>query len=109
MISRNLRHLRVLLAVADEASITGAAERFKVSQPAVTQMLRKIEEQAGGPLFDRTSRGFVLNERGAVLADISEGGLTLTQWMEKAERRAVKRHLRSSKLKAMVRREKETG
>ncbi len=68
MISRNLRHLRVLLAVADEASITGAAERFKVSQPAVTQMLRKLEEQAGGPLFDRTSRGFVLNERGAVLA-----------------------------------------
>ncbi len=48
-----------------------------------------------------------LGERGAVLADISEGGLTLGQWMEKTERRAVKRHMQSAKLKAMVRREKE--
>ncbi|WP_226627444.1 LysR family transcriptional regulator [Alloyangia pacifica] len=68
MISRNLRHLRVFLAVADEASVTGAAERFKVSQPAVTQMLGKLEAQAGGALFSRTSRGFVLSERGTVLA-----------------------------------------
>ncbi|MCA0942265.1 LysR family transcriptional regulator [Salipiger pacificus] len=68
MISRNLRHLRVFLAVAEEASITGAAARFKVSQPAVTQMLGKLEMQAGGALFDRTSRGLVLTERGAVLA-----------------------------------------
>nr|WP_240989218.1 LysR family transcriptional regulator [Salipiger mangrovisoli] len=60
--------MRIFLAVADEASVTGAAERFKVSQPAVTQMLGKLEDQAGGALFDRTSRGFVLNERGAVLA-----------------------------------------
>ncbi|ANT63145.1 hypothetical protein AYJ57_21905 (plasmid) [Salipiger sp. CCB-MM3] len=63
MISRNLRHLRVFLAVAEEAQITAAAERFNVSQPAVTQMLGKLETQAGGALFDRTSRGFILNER----------------------------------------------
>ncbi|MCA0994868.1 LysR family transcriptional regulator [Alloyangia pacifica] len=68
MISRNLRHLRVFLAVAEEAQITAAAERFNVSQPAVTQMLGKLETQAGGALFDRTSRGFILNERGTALA-----------------------------------------
>ncbi|MBX7483324.1 YihY/virulence factor BrkB family protein [Qipengyuania sp. 6D47A] len=37
-----------------------------------------------------------IGERGAVLADLAEGGLSIRQWMEKAERRAVRRHLRSS-------------
>ena len=44
--------------------------------------------------------------RGAVLADVSEGGMSLSQWMEKAERRAVKRHMRNAKVKSLIRREK---
>lgn len=46
-----------------------------------------------------------LGERGAVLADVVEGGLTLNQWLEKAQRRAVKRHMRSSRIKSLLRRE----
>jgi len=44
-----------------------------------------------------------IGERGAVLADLAEGGLSIRQWMEKAERRAVRRHLRSRKLKTSFR------
>ncbi len=44
-----------------------------------------------------------IGSRGAVLADLAEGGLSLSQWMEKAERRAVRRHLRAHRLKAFVR------
>lgn len=40
--------------------------------------------------------------RGAVLADVAEGDLTIAQWMEKAERRAVNRHLQTSRLKSLV-------
>ena len=36
-------------------------------------------------------------ERGAVLADIAEGGLSIEQWMRKLERRAVRRHMRKSR------------
>jgi len=47
-----------------------------------------------------------MGQRGAVLADVSEGGMTLSQWMEKAERRAVKRHMRNAKVKSLMKREK---
>ena len=40
--------------------------------------------------------------RGAVLADVAEGDLTIAQWMEKAERRAVNRHLQRGRLKSLV-------
>ena len=67
MISRNLRHLRVFLAVAELRKPTAAAHRCLVSQPAVTQALAKLERQAGGALFERTRQGFFLTERGEVL------------------------------------------
>jgi len=64
----NLRHLRVLLAVADQGSITRAAERCHVSQPAVTQAIRKLERQADTPLFNRTQQGLFVTPAGASLA-----------------------------------------
>lgn len=64
MISRNLRHFRVLLAVADFGSPTKAAQYCNVSQPAVTQAVHKMEREAGGALFVRSAQGFVLTERG---------------------------------------------
>lgn len=67
MISRNLRHLRVFLAVLELRSLTLASARTRVSQPAVTQALAKLEAQARGPLFDRTRHGVFANERGRVL------------------------------------------
>ncbi|WP_071673113.1 LysR family transcriptional regulator [Nioella nitratireducens] len=66
MMSRNLRHFRVFLAVADLHSPTQAAVACGVSQPAVTQSLGKLENEAGGPLFERTRQGFFLTERGAL-------------------------------------------
>ncbi|MDG3041806.1 LysR family transcriptional regulator [Roseicyclus marinus] len=75
MKSRNLRHFRVFLAVADLGTPTAAAARCRVSQPAVTQALSRLEAQAGGPLFDRTRRGFFLTSRGSVLAPRLRRGL----------------------------------
>lgn len=47
-----------------------------------------------------TGQEMPIGERGAVLADLAEGGLSISQWMEKAERRAVRRHLRSHKIRS---------
>lgn len=50
-----------------------------------------------------TGQEMPIGERGAVLADLAEGGLSISQWMEKAERRAVRRHLRSHKINSSLR------
>ncbi len=68
MKSRNLRHFRVFLTVAELRSPTLAAVDCKVSQPAITQCLGKLDRDAGGALFQRTRGGFFLSERGEVLA-----------------------------------------
>ncbi|SMX42524.1 HTH-type transcriptional activator CmpR [Maliponia aquimaris] len=64
MISRNFRHFRVFLAVVDLRSPTLAAERCRVTQPAVTQALAKLEREAGGDLFERRRNGFFPTRRG---------------------------------------------
>lgn len=67
MISRNLRHFRLIIAVADLGSLTRASEVCYVSQPAVTQAISKIEHEVGGAIFERTRSGFFLTPRGEVL------------------------------------------
>ncbi|WP_108661320.1 LysR family transcriptional regulator [Acuticoccus kandeliae] len=67
MISRNLRHLRAFLAVADLNSVTRASEACHVSQPAVTQAIGKLEREAGGALFRRQPAGLYPTDLGATL------------------------------------------
>lgn len=68
MMERNLRHLRVFLAVVDNASVTRAAELCHVSQPAVTQAIGKLERASGTPLFQRSPQGLFVNAKGQILA-----------------------------------------
>jgi LysR family transcriptional regulator, regulator for genes of the gallate degradation pathway len=61
----NLRHLRVFLAVAEQGKVTRAAEASRMSQPAVTQAIAKLEEGFGLALFQRTGQGLFLSKAGA--------------------------------------------
>ncbi|AVW91089.1 LysR family transcriptional regulator [Celeribacter baekdonensis] len=67
-VSRNIRHFRVFLAVAELNSLTLASETCNVSQPAVSQSLHKLERAAGGDLFTRARLGVFLTPRGELLA-----------------------------------------
>ncbi|MBX6327760.1 MAG: LysR family transcriptional regulator [Pseudolabrys sp.] len=58
------RQIRYALAVAKERSFTQAAERLNVSQSAVSEQIKLLEEEIGFPLFRRTSRGVELTEPG---------------------------------------------
>ncbi|GGA71816.1 transcriptional regulator [Nitratireductor aestuarii] len=64
----NLRHLRVLTSVVETGSVTKTASACNISQPAVTQALRKLEDQFGVQLFDRTNQGVFPNELAHLLA-----------------------------------------
>lgn len=63
------RRLQQFLAVAETGSLTRAAEVLHVSQPTLTVNIRKLEEEHGVKLFERTSRGMTLTDYGTILHD----------------------------------------
>jgi DNA-binding transcriptional LysR family regulator len=64
----NLRHLRAFREVAERHSISQAAERVFLSQPAITQAIAKLERQLDTPLFERLSDGMHPTEAGRLFA-----------------------------------------
>lgn len=52
-----LRHLKVVCAIAETGSVTKAASTLGLAQPALTAQLQRIERTLGGPLFERDRRG----------------------------------------------------
>ncbi|HWU64839.1 MAG TPA: LysR family transcriptional regulator [Ensifer sp.] len=73
----NLRHLRVFLAVAETGSVTRAAETARVSQPAVTQSIAKLETTLGIALFNRSPHGHFLTPAGEIFQLRVQRALTL--------------------------------
>lgn len=59
-----LRHIRYLIAVAEQGNFTRAAETLSVSQPALSQQIRQLESELGGQLFDRSGRVVRLTDFG---------------------------------------------
>src|SRR5579859_1613012 len=59
-----LRHARYLVAIADHGSFTRAAAELHVSQPALSQQIRQLEEMLGARLLDRTGRIVRLTDAG---------------------------------------------
>ncbi len=62
-----LRQLRYLVALADELNFTRAAARELVAQPALSQQVRRLEDEVGLALVERTTRHVSLTEAGEVL------------------------------------------
>ncbi|MFD8690541.1 LysR substrate-binding domain-containing protein [Streptomyces sp. NPDC059651] len=64
-----IRHLRAFLAVADEASITRAAARLRLTQPAVSRTLAALESRLGIRLVDRSTHHLDLTREGVAFRD----------------------------------------
>ena len=60
----NLRDLEYLVALADQRNFHRAAELCNASQPTLSAQIRKLEQELGVVLFERSSRGLILTQAG---------------------------------------------
>jgi DNA-binding transcriptional LysR family regulator len=67
-----IRHLRSVVAIARHGSFTKAGEELHLAQSAVSQQVRRLEEELGITLFTRTSRNVELTPEGAVVVDYAK-------------------------------------
>jgi DNA-binding transcriptional LysR family regulator len=64
-----LRHLRYFIAIAEEGSFTGAAERLWIAQPGLSTQMRRLEAELGVQLFERHPRGIELTQAGELFLE----------------------------------------
>lgn len=62
-----LRQLEIFIAVAETRQVTKASEKLHLTQSAVSMALNELQNQLGGPLFDRRGRSLLINDRGRYL------------------------------------------
>lgn len=59
-----LRQLRILAAIATEGSFSAAAKRLHLTQPAISQQIRRLEDRCGMALLERNRRSVLLTQAG---------------------------------------------
>jgi DNA-binding transcriptional LysR family regulator len=65
----HIHHLRHFLTIADTGSLTRAAQQLGLAQPALSQSIKKMEQELGVTLFVRTQRGATLTPAGQAILD----------------------------------------
>jgi|GEM_PF-3364823 len=61
------KQLQVFVALVQENSFSGAAQKLKVTQPAISWQLKSLENELGVILLERDTRGFILTDAGSTL------------------------------------------
>ena len=74
----DLELYRVFYAVAKHKHMTKASEELHISQPAISQSIKKLEGQLGGTLFLRSNKGMGLTEEGKMFYEYVKGALELS-------------------------------
>ena len=73
----DLELYRVFYVVAKNKHMTKASEELHISQPAISQSIKKLEDQLGGTLFLRSNKGMELTEEGKMFYEYVKGALEL--------------------------------
>lgn len=64
-----IQQLRYFLVAARYQHITKAAEEIHIAQPALTQIIKRLESEVGAPLFERNGRNIILTPEGKILQE----------------------------------------
>jgi LysR family transcriptional activator of glutamate synthase operon len=75
----NLSQLKDFLFVSETQSISKAAKKAFISQPAMTKQIKELEEELGVQLFDRLDRGVRINDSGRIFLNYIEPALKQIQ------------------------------
>lgn len=73
----DLELYRIFYIVAKNKNMTKASEELHISQPAISQSIKKLEEQLGGTLFLRSNKGMELTEEGKMFYEYVKVALEL--------------------------------
>jgi LysR family transcriptional regulator, regulator for metE and metH len=93
--SLEIRHLKLVAAIADAGGMTRAANRLHLTQSALSHQLRDAEEQLGTPLFERHSRKMTLTPAGERLLQSAQAVLAE---MDRAEKEIQKGNAQAKQL-----------
>jgi DNA-binding transcriptional LysR family regulator len=74
-----LRHLRYFVAIAEERSITRAAERLWIAQPGLSTQIRRLEAELGVRLFERHTRGVDRTDAGELFLERARATLAAAE------------------------------
>jgi DNA-binding MarR family transcriptional regulator len=85
----NLRQLHYLLAIADEGSFTRAAEHLLVAQPSLSQQIKSLERELGGPLLERLPKGVRLTAAGKAFLPEARAAVTHAERARRNARSAL--------------------
>ena len=75
----NLDLYKVFYVVAKNKNMTKASEELFISQPAISQSIKKIEEQLGSPLFLRSNKGMQLTSEGQMFYEYIKNAIELIE------------------------------
>ncbi len=73
----DLELYRIFYVVAKHKHMTKASQELCISQPAISQSIKKLEDQLGGTLFLRSNKGMELTEEGKMFYEYVKGALEL--------------------------------
>ncbi len=73
----DLELYKVFYVIAKNKHMTKASEELHISQPAISQSIKKLEDQLGGTLFLRSNKGMELTEEGKMFYNYVKGALEL--------------------------------
>jgi len=69
------RHLKYIVAVAEAANFTRAAERLFLAQPSLSKQIKDLEDEIGFPIFDRTRDGVRSTPAGQMVINYAQEAL----------------------------------
>src|SRR5262245_47722007 len=65
----DLRRVRTFVTIAEQGSVSKAASRLHLSQPALSRQISELQQELGVPLFERVGRRLVLTSEGELLIE----------------------------------------